>query len=166
MIEKWRIGMGKMSESFFKSSRNDEGETFRYTNDSRFMKYSEGITGKNFPAELFSIVAIFAEDCDYRISAFYSDSTRLFIRGYHRGNECQLMLRVHDDELNVASISFIHQRKGNMTKIYGILKKIRKKYHLDPIKIECVCSQGLKNWCEKNGFVKDPIDHLSYIEPY
>ena len=75
-----------------------------------------------------------------------------------------MMLRVYDGELVVARICFVHRRKGNMTRLYEILKGIRKRYKLERIKIESVVTPECKNWCIKNGFVVDPYDCKSYIE--
>ena len=47
-----------------------------------------------------------------------------------------------------------HQRKGKMTELYRILKRIRHKYHTGPIVIESVQSKEMEEWCIKNKFVK------------
>ena len=124
------------------------------------------INKNNFPQEFFSIIAIFEEDCDFNVREIRSDMQRLFIAGQNsRGDKRnELMLRYGDEELIVARVGFVHTRQGNMTRLYKILKQIKRKYKLKKIIIECCVTKASVDWCEKNGFVKINKNSTSYIE--
>ncbi len=111
------------------------------------------ISSKNFPAAFFSIIGIMAEDCNYHIRECYNQDTRLFFKGYYYRHESELMLRYGMSELVVARIQFAHRRKGNMTKLFEVLKHIKRSYHLDKIVIECVQTNEMREWCKKNKFI-------------
>ena len=139
---------------------------FCYLPKSKFFDQPEyKVSNENFPQEFFSIVAIFEEDCNFNVKKLYSDSGRLFIYGQNsRGDSNnELMLRYGNNELIVARVKFIHTREGNMTRLYKILKQIRKKYKLNKIIIEC-CNSDSASWCTKNGFVTMEGDKTSYVE--
>lgn len=136
-------------------------------NDNDFDYFSGNsklnINCKNFPIEFFSIIAIFSEDCDNQISKIYSSMERLFIEGSVDDKSNSLLLRYHDSNLIIAKIQFINTRKGNMTKLYELLKFMKKKYKLNQIIIENCHSSSIISWCIKNNFV--PFDkYNTYVE--
>ncbi len=108
------------------------------------------INSKNFPAAFFSVIGIMAEDCNYHISKCYAADRRLFFEGYYNQRSSELMIRYGQSELVVARIEFAHQRSGYMTKLFEVLKHIKRSYHLDRIVIECVMTDEMKAWCRKN----------------
>ena len=127
--------------------------------------HGTGIDIHNFPQEFFPIVGIFAEDCDYHLKDLHISFDRLFIRGYNKGKSNELLLRFGESNLLVSRIEFIHQRQGNMTRLYEILKRIRKNYRLNPIVIEYCLTEESINWSIKNGLM--PVtheEHTSYRE--
>lgn len=126
-------------------------------------KGEKGINESTFPQEFFEIVSLFAEDCNFCLKRLYVHCNRLFIEGQSRGKSNFLMLRFGDQRLVVANIQFIHQRQGKMTQLYKILKKIRKKYGLKPIKIESCQTEASRSWSIKNGFILQE-ETQSYIE--
>lgn len=140
----------------------------KYKNDWYFMpeiKGADGINRRNFPIPFFQIVGLFAEDANYELRECYVDSNRLFIEGYTKGKKNQLMLRYNNGEKNnlvVARIEFIHQRKGEMTELYRILKRIQHKYHTGDIIIESVQTPEMEEWCIKNKFVKKGGDYYQH----
>lgn len=132
-----------------------------------FSKMSEWqINRKNFPQEFFSIIAIFEEDCNFNVKEIRSDMQRLFIVGQNsKGDKRnELMLRYGNNELIVARVQFIHTRQGNMSRLYKILKQIKKKYRLNKIVVECCVTDASVSWCKKNGFTKINEAETSYIE--
>ena len=52
----------------------------------------------------------------------------------------------------VARIEFAHKRAGNMTKLFEVLKHIKRSYHLDKVVIESVHTAEMRAWCQKHGF--------------
>lgn len=134
-------------------------------------KVKKGMPGyinkKNFPVPFFSIIGLFAEDANYELRECYVDRERLFISGYTKGESNTLMLRYNCGENNnlvVARVEFIHKRKGKMTELYRILKKIRRKYHTGPIMIESVMTEEMKEWCLKNNFYEDKCMRRCFFE--
>lgn len=123
-----------------------------------------GINYSNFPQEFFEIVSLFAEDCNFNLKSVYIHHNRLFIMGRCKGQINELMLRFGNYRLIVARVEFIHQRQGKMTRLYKILKKIRKKYKLNPITIEQCMTEASRNWSIKNRFVPVPYTD-SFVEP-
>ena len=116
----------------------------------------EGINNKTFPQEFFMIVGLFAKDCRYKLCKCYCHYNRLFIEGRYNGRPCELMLRIrpgHDFGLVIARVQFIHQRKGNLTKLIEILEDIRKANSLGDIMIENVSTPEMKSWIKKNGWI-------------
>ncbi|MCR4813807.1 MAG: hypothetical protein K5879_03170 [Lachnospiraceae bacterium] len=124
---------------------------------------SNGINKTNFPQEFFPILGLFSEDCNYHLQEVYVSGKRLFIKGGCNGKENELMLRFGNSQLIIARVMFIHQRQGNMTHLYKILKKIRKKYKLNPIIMESCITDASVEWSKKNGFELMP-DGGSYKE--
>lgn len=124
-----------------------------------------GMSNENCPIIFFDIISLFARDCDYKLKTCYVDSKRLFITGINKNEMNELMLRYAGakNELIVARISFIQQRKGQMTELYTILKRIQKKYKTGKIVIESVLTEPMEQWCSKHGFEKIN-DGLNYIE--
>lgn len=122
------------------------------------------ISYQSFPQEFFPIMSLFAADCNFNLKECYILHNRLFIKGKNwNGEENELMLRFGGRKLIVARICFVHQRKGNMTELYRILKRVQKMYSLESIVIECCITQASINWCTKQGFI--PIGRSgSYIE--
>lgn len=120
---------------------------------------------RNCPLVFFEIIALFSEDCDYKLKDCYVQMKRLFVRGTHKHNKNELMLRFagEDNELIIGRVQFIEQRVGKMTKLYEILKKIQKKYKIGKIVIESVITEEMEQWCLKNGFVKKE-NSTDYIE--
>lgn len=112
----------------------------------------------NFPQCFFSIVALFAEDSNYNLEEITVMNGNLIIKGYNgQINELYLRYCYNHNEISlvVARVQFINKRKGNMTKLYNILKNIQKKYSLKAIMIECVSTESMMSWCLKNNFVED-----------
>ena len=127
---------------------------------------SAPVNASTFPQEFYEIIALFSEDCNFNLKKIYTSFDRLFIEGCSSGKNTssnKLMLRFGNRQLIVANIQFIHKRQGKMTALYGILKRIRRKYKLEPIMIECVGTPEIINWCEKNNFVFIEKEN-SYIE--
>ena len=108
------------------------------------------IYSKNFPVAFFSIIGIMAEDCNYHIKECYGEGRRLFFKGYYNYHHSELMLRYGHSELVVARIEFAHKRSGNMTKLFEVLKHIKRSYHLERIVIESVQTDEMRLWCKKN----------------
>lgn len=130
-------------------------------------EWKENINSKTFPTPFFSIVGLFAEDANYDLRECYAHLNRLFIKGCVKGERNELMLRYNsgtENMLVVARVEFIHKRKGKMTELYRILKKIQRKYHTGPIMIECVLSEEMKMWCQKNKFREDEFSKGNYIQ--
>ncbi len=124
----------------------------------------EPINLQNFPAAFFSVVGIMAEDCNYHISKCYSDGRSLFVEGYYRKHPSELMLRYGKSKLVVARIKFAHQRAGNMTRLFEVLKHIKRSYHLEKIVIESVLTDEMRAWCQKHKFTPcgDPEDCINW----
>ena len=154
--------MSKISKHLFVGTRHESDFHFFREKSSKLplMCYH------NFPVEFFPIVSLFAEDCDFNICELYADEGRLFIKGRNRKRKGaktnDFMLRYGDKRLVVARVQFVNQRQGNMSKLYLYLKAIRKRYKLDKIIIECCNTEGMRNWCVNNGFVR--MIGNSYIE--
>lgn len=133
----------------------------------RESKMWESISKKNFPIPFFSIIGLFAEDANYELRDCYVQHNRLFIKGYTNGKQNELMLRFNygvDNNLVVARIEFVHQRKGKMTELYRILKRTQRKYHTGAIIIEAVQTEEMEAWCLKNGFVKMEHTNSCFIQ--
>ncbi|MBQ6026054.1 MAG: hypothetical protein IJL20_10640 [Lachnospiraceae bacterium] len=116
-----------------------------------------GINSKIFPQEFFPIIALFAEDCRYKLKECYLHMSRLFISGGYKGKTCSLMLRINPGEeygLVIASVQFVHQRKGYFTRLVAILEDIRKANSLGAVMIESVISPKMKNWVKKYGWIE------------
>ena len=129
--------------------------------------WSDNINDKTFPVPFFSIVGLFAEDANYDLRECYVHKNRLFIKGYVKGEKNELMLRYNSGSekmLVVARVEFVHKRKGKMTELYRILKRIQRKYHTGPIMIECVLTEEMKMWCLKNKFKEDEFAKGNYIQ--
>lgn len=148
--------MSKFSRKLFKSNEIN-------INYGNFMN-KKGICPTNFPIDFFSIVGLFVDDSNGNIDELYIDKNRLIIKGtnYHRTKSNELMLRFGRGKLIVARAEFIHTRNGNMTKLYGMLKDIRKRYKLERIVMEQCVTEASQSWVKKNGF--EPLTDLSYIE--
>ena len=125
---------------------NESNYYWSYTKDTIFGP----IKSKNFPSAFFSIIGIMAEDCNYHIKNCYGSDRRLFFEGYYNKHYSTLMLRYGRSELVVANIQFAHRRSGNMTKLFEVLKHIKRAYHLDKIVIESVQTDEMSAWCKKN----------------
>lgn len=157
--------MGKRSERYFRGGvRKAYNENFCYLFKAYSNKEDKPITPHSFPPEFFPIVGIMAEDCDYHIQDLYSDSTHLYLKGYYKTQESRLLLRVYSNRIIVADCILIHDWEEGMTHIVRIIKRIRHKYKLNRIEIECVDTEELKEWCLKNGFVEKPDSLGTYIE--
>lgn len=126
------------------------------------------INKQTFPIPFFSIIGLFAEDANYDLRQCYVNHERLFIKGYSKGKQNELMLRFNytsENNLVVARVEFIHQRKGKMTELYRILKRIQHKYHTGSIIIESVQTAEMKAWCTKNNFVEMEDRTECYLQP-
>jgi len=64
-----------------------------------------------------------------------------------------VVLNFYTGCIRVYRVNFETQRKGYMTSLYKILKSIQKEYDLGKIIIDCVISDEMLSWCNKNGFV-------------
>lgn len=65
--------------------------------------------------------------------------------------------------LVIENVEFIHQRRGYMTRLFEILKRIQAEYSLGPIKMKNVLSDKMKAWCEKQKLDKMMADReLNY----
>ena len=139
----------------------DRNETFNY-----FSNNGDNITKTNCPQEFFPIIAIFAEDSNFELKTLYTQPHKLFIKGKNSRNTktCELMLRIINNQLIVARIEFINKRKGNMTRLYNVLKRIKRKYKLSNIQIENCNSEEITNWCIKNKFSLMPYHPNCYID--
>jgi len=117
------------------------------------------------PSEFHPIIELFEEDCNGHISELRTQFNRLFIAGYYREENCELMLRYGENKpLIVAKVQFIHRRAGKMTELYRLLKEIQENNETGKIEIQSVISQEMGNWCMKNGFIKK-LDTSSYVQP-
>lgn len=143
----------------------------KYNENWNFMRESkiwENISCRTFPIPFFSIIGLFSEDANYELRDCYVEHNRLFVKGYTNGKQNELMLRYNygkDNNIVVARIEFIHQRKGKMTELYRILKRLQRKYHTGPIVIEAVQTEAMRKWCLKNNFVKMRHDERYFIQP-
>ena len=148
-------------KSFFKGQRNE--------NESNFMLFGgKSSEWKSFPQAFFPILGLMARDSNFNVRVCSGVNKNLSIETSYRGQQGSLYLRYNygrDDRLVVASVQFIHRRKGNMTELFSILKQIRRAYHTGPIMIESVLTDEMASWCKKNGFVVDPICQNNYIWP-
>jgi len=116
--------------------------------------------GFDIPEGLRGIVQLMSEDCSGNMEDPFISNYCLDIEGHEQDQKSRLYLRLNHglrNRLVVANVAFIHQRQGNMTKLFEILKKIYQEEHLDSIVIENVLSGEMKNWCIKNGFQKQLI---------
>lgn len=136
---------------FFFAGQQNKTDLFDFFHNN----VAEFINTSNFPQPFFSIVALFAEDSKYNIAVLHSQYGILFIKsGYEAENEAtfnELMLKHKNGDLIVARVQFIHQRKGNMTRLFEILKKIKNEYGLNRIIIESARTEAMQCWCNKNG---------------
>jgi len=152
--------MNKKGKKYFDYNKKDENSYASY-------KYRKsGLNDKNFPPAFFSIVSLFAEDANYNLREVTLINGNLIIHGLYKGVKSTLYLRYkynEDISLVVAQVEFIHKRVGYMTRLYKILCNIRKIYKLNEIIIECVNTDEMKNWCQKNGLVKMPNNPYNYI---
>jgi hypothetical protein len=151
-------------KDFFKEPVNGFGFEFFHdlTKDGKL-----ALTKNTFPQAFFPVVAIFAEDCNFNLNKIQSCNGKLMIEGRYKGVENKLYMRYpYRDNIAfvVANINFIHQRQGNMTQLYTVLKKICRTYSLGGIKIESALSEEMINWCHKNGFVLPPGGEYDYYE--
>lgn len=156
--------MSKKSKHYFK---DPAGNVSEYFFDYFGKYYRNPINTTNFPQEFFPIVSIFVEDSFFNVKQLYADWNRLFIRGdnYNLTKSNELMLRIHDDKLVIARLKFIHQRAGNMTRLYRLLTEIQRKYDLKYIELEQCITESSINWCKKNGFVSLPNKPECYVSP-
>lgn len=120
---------------------------------------TSSLNKNNFPQELFQVVSLFVEDSNAHLKECYTMIERLFISGYYKGSKNELMLRYRYKDygkigLVVARIGFIHKRQGYMTKLYEVLKTIKRRYHYNFICIEQVHTEEMRAWCRKNGFIE------------
>ena len=123
----------------------------------------EFINASNFPQHFFSIVALFAEDCSYKIDDLLSENGILFISGSNDVGRNELMLKyMSNGDLIVARVQFITRNKGKMTKLFEILKNLREMYGLNRIVIESALTEEMQNWCIKNGFQLVGNDPYTY----
>lgn len=56
--------------------------------------------------------------------------------------------------LVIENVEFIHERRGYMSRLFEVLKRIQRNYNLGPIKMENVLSEKMISWCEKNNLEK------------
>ena len=146
----------KNSEKIFKSNE---------VVNSDFFWEKCPIKAGSFPIEFFEIVALFARDCGFNLEKLRISRNRLLISGYaiELDDENELMLRFGDNKLSVARVKFVCTRTGNMTRLFEILKNIKKTYNLDEIVIES-CNDKAAAWCQKNGLKEHTKYKQSYIE--
>lgn len=144
---------------------NNEWNTGVEHNFDYFRPKNGMINNQNCPLIFFDIISLFARDCDYKLKECYIDAKRLFIIGIHKEGKCELMLRFagSKNKLVVAKVCFVHQRCGNMTELYKILENIKRRYKTGKIVIESVMTEGMKQWCKKNGFEKKE-ESMNYEE--
>lgn len=140
-----------------------------FTNDDNAswsfdVKGMPAINSKTFPAAFFPVIGVMVEDCNYHIRKCYSSQDRLFFEGYYSHHFSELMLRYGRSKLVVARIEFAHKRSGNMTKLFEVLKHIKRSYHLDKIVIESVQTDEMRRWCKKNNFIPcgDPDNPINW----
>ena len=148
-----------------KKVKNDYFERLNTKNYNNFDFFSnkQPLNTSNFPQHFFAIAALFAKDCNYHISNFDTQNGILSISGHYKGKGNELMLRFrHNGSLVVARIKFINQRKGYMTELFKIIKKVRRRYGLKSIVIESVHSDSMENWCKKNNFKASSIHPENY----
>lgn len=152
--------MVKAKDLFTEQCAQTSGTSFDF-----FHQYLEQISKSNFPQAFFQLLAIFVEDSNYHLTKCYATNGILYVEGNYRGKRNELMLRygTNAHQLIVARIAFIHKRKGNMTKLFYMLKRIKRHYGTGPIVIEAACSPEIKQWCEKNKLISVP-NCRDYIE--
>lgn len=109
------------------------------------------VNKNSFPQEFFAIVGLFAEDCNYNLVECYGQMGNLYITGYTDKAKNELMLRYGSDELVVARVAFVNTKCGRMTELYRLLNLLQESKHYKGIRIECVRTEAMKNWCIKNG---------------
>jgi hypothetical protein len=133
-----------------KKTPQNRPSVFAYSPDAGA---STRICKDNFPQELFGIVGIVAQDCEFQLELIYSERGKLYLRG-HSGEEqegSELVLRYYGQRLILASVQFVHRRQGQMTHLYEILKMMKKNHGYACIIIENACTPEMMAWCAKNG---------------
>ena len=140
--------------NFFSKKKNEikiNGKIFDFFNPKLGVMNADSC-----PVIFFDIISLLARDCEYNLVDCYFDSNRLIISGIYNQQKNELMLRYsgRDEELVIARVCFINKRKGNMTELLSILKRMQEKYNTGDIVIESVMTQEMEEWCHKNGFVR------------
>ncbi|HPJ88660.1 MAG TPA: hypothetical protein PK466_05700 [Thermotogota bacterium] len=151
------MSIKKVTKNFFENDYQNDYEDFN------FFSKNKPLNTSNFPQHYFEIAALFSEDCNYNFSQLEVQRGILFISGHYKGKGNELMLKFrHNSDLVVARVQFINQRKGNMTKLFDVLKKIKRRYKLKRIVIESVLTDSMHNWCHKNKFKPSVIHPNCY----
>lgn len=112
----------------------------------------------DIPQAFYPIIGIIAEDSNYHISSCSFFNGCLDIKGSYRGKESYCRIRFcadYENSIIVQTVYMIHQRHGYMTRLYEILKHIKRTYRTGDIIIQSVISEEGERWCRKNGFVPD-----------
>ena len=63
--------------------------------------------------------------------------------------------------ISVSRVCFLQRRKGTMTAVLAWLERFCQNHQVQSIVIQCVQTEAMVNWCQKNGFF--PIAHSSMI---
>ena len=64
--------------------------------------------------------------------------------------------------LTVSRVCFMKRRQGTMTAVSEWLKTFCAAHSIPEIVIQCVQTPEMAAWCQKNGFVPDPIASFPY----
>lgn len=149
----------KVDKTYFTERDSDPDKCF----DFFHLGIIPQVNKSNFPQHFFPIVALFADDCNYNLTTLHTFFGNLYIKGNYKTENNELMLRYNlNNDLIVARVEFIHKRNGNMSSLLNILKKIKRRYSLNRIIIESVCSEEMKNFCIKNNFNEMKYQLTSY----
>ena len=112
----------------------------------------------DIPQAFYPIIGIVAEDSNYNITCCSFINACLDIEGRHRGRKSYCRIRFSsgdDNNIVVQSVELIHQRQGYMTRLYDILKHIKRTYRTGDIIIQSVLSAEGESWCRKMGLIPD-----------
>lgn len=143
--------MSEVEKRFYKEPLSD-------LNEYAYLKLEgvEDINTNNLPAELFEIISIYENDCDQNLEkvAFRGNTLSIFGRSSDGKCMCELELRLRDNKLILKVAEFIHKEAGNFRKLYRILREIRKRYGLNKIFIEKVCTEEMEKICDHYNLVR------------
>lgn len=110
------------------------------------------------PQAFYPILGTMAEDSNYHICSYSFINRCLDISGRCRGKESRCRIQFScgtDNSIIVQTVTMIHQRRGYMSRLYEVLKHIKRTYRTGDIMIQSVVSDEGENWCRKHNLVPD-----------